>query len=161
MNKQANPLKKIDSFRWEIPRQGRMHVPGTIYSSEKLIDQLIQDQAVQQVKNVAELPGIVGRSLAMPDIHCGYGFCIGGVAAFSKDEGIISPGGIGYDISCGVRLIRTSLMFQDVKDRVDSLLRVLFSAVPSGVGSTGKLKLSRAGMLDVLHKGAQWAVKAG
>lgn len=155
------PLNKIDAYRWEIPKQGSMHVPGIIYASEKLITQIMSDQALQQVKNVATLPGIVSASLAMPDIHWGYGFCIGGVAAFRYDEGIISPGGIGYDISCGVRLMRTDLPIKEIKGKIDDILKILFSAVPSGVGSTGKIKLSKNEIKKVLRKGARWAVQNG
>ncbi|MFH1380049.1 MAG: RtcB family protein [bacterium] len=160
MNASIN-LRKINDYCWEIPRRDEMHVPGRIYTSEKLLPQILKDQAAGQVKNVAMLPGIVGNSLAMPDIHWGYGFPIGGVAGFKQEEGVISPGGIGYDISCGVRLMRTDLLFSEVRERVDELLRVLFAAVPSGVGSTSRLKLSNTEMKAVLHKGAQWAVGRG
>jgi len=159
--KNSPQLKKIDAFRWEIPAQGAMHVPGIIYASEKLIPQIMHDQALQQVEHVAAMPGIINKSLAMPDIHWGYGFPIGGVAAFDQDEGVISPGGIGYDISCGVRLMRTDLTIQEIEGTIDDVLKILFSAVPSGVGSTGKLKLSSQEIKKVLAKGARWAIEHG
>lgn len=161
MNTSSVTLNQIDTCQYEIPQQGNMRVPGRIYSSEELIKHVINDQAIQQVKNVAELPGIVNKSLGMPDIHWGYGFCIGGVAAFDADRGIISPGGIGYDISCGVRLMRTNLIFKEIKSNVENLIKILFTAVPSGIGSTGRLKLNKKQISDVLYKGAQWAVHAG
>src|SRR4030042_2593480 len=101
-------IKKISEVEWEIPKQGKMLVPGKIFASEKLIEQIRQDKTLEQVQNVAMLPGIIRASIAMPDAHCGYGFPIGGVAAFDLDSGIISPGGVGYDINCGVRLLKTA-----------------------------------------------------
>ena len=100
-------LRQIDAYRWEIPREGKMRTRGLIFSSKEMLPVIQADQSLQQVANVATLPGIVGPSLAMPDIHWGYGFAIGGVAAFDLDEGVVSPGGVGYDINCGVRLLRT------------------------------------------------------
>ena len=120
-----------------------MRVPGRIYASAELLETQKQDEAVQQVRNVAELPGIVGYSLAMPDFHWGYGFPIGGVAAFDLDEGVISPGGGGYDINCGVRLIRTSLRRADVVPKLRDLVNELFRTIPAGVGSEGAVKAPR------------------
>ncbi|MCL4235685.1 MAG: RtcB family protein, partial [Deltaproteobacteria bacterium] len=131
-------IERLDEVRYEIPREGAMRVPGRIYASEELLADIRKDQALAQVANVAHLPGIVGRSLAMPDIHWGYGFPIGGVAAFDADEGVISPGGVGYDINCGVRLIRTDIPKIDATDALDDLARALFSAIPSGVGSKSR-----------------------
>lgn len=154
-------IKKIDDFRWMIPSVGGMRVPGMIYSSEKLIKEMGSDQSPKQVANVAHLPGIVKYSLAMPDMHWGYGFPIGGVAAFDMKEGIISPGGVGYDINCGVRLMATKLHFDDIRDRLSHLVSALFRDIPSGVGSKGDLKLTIKEEKKVLQKGAGWAVSQG
>ena len=154
-------LKQVDEYRWEIEKTGSMRVPGMIYSSRGMIDGLVREKAAEQVANVASLPGIVGRSLAMPDIHWGYGFPIGGVAAFDVSEGVISPGGIGYDINCGVRLLCTNLSRKDAENRAPEIIKALFSSIPSGVGSTGKLSLSASEVRDVLENGAEWAVKKG
>ena len=108
-------LRQVDEYRWEIPREGKMRTRGLIFASQKMIAKIQEDQSLQQVANVATLPGIVGASLAMPDIHWGYGFPIGGVAAFDLDEGVVSPGGVGYDINCGVRLLRTNLQRPEVQ----------------------------------------------
>jgi tRNA-splicing ligase RtcB len=120
-----------------------------------------QDNSPDQVANVATLPGIVGFSMAMPDIHHGYGFAIGGVAAFDEREGIISPGGVGYDINCGVRLLRSDLTFDDVKPKIDKLVNAMFNNVPSGVGSEGRVRLSKEEIDWVLASGARWAVENG
>ena len=157
------PLQKVDDYRWKIPvsyQQG-MRVPGLIYADEEMIKQIRSDQAPQQVANVAHLPGLLGFSMAMPDIHWGYGFPIGGVAGVSMEEGVISPGGVGYDINCGVRLVRTGLTASDVKHHMRSLVERLFQNVPCGVGSSGKVKLSRKEEQDVLKEGAVWAVRQG
>ena len=119
-------LKRIDDYRWEIPPFGGMRVPGVIYSSERLMKGLEKDESPKQVANVAHLPGIVRYSLAMPDIHWGYGFPIGGVAAFDLEKGVISPGGVGYDINCGCRLVATKLKYDDIKDRLEKLVTALF-----------------------------------
>lgn len=152
---------KIDDWRWEIPKTGAMRVPGLIYASEKMLAVLSSDKATEQVANVATLPGIVGWSLAMPDIHWGYGFPIGGVAAMDVSDGVISPGGIGFDISCGVRLLRTNLSRKDVQKNIEPLVDGLFHNVPSGVGSTGRVRLTQDEMRDVFEKGAAWAVEKG
>ena len=157
------PLKKLDEWRWEIPQSYKpgMRVPGLLYASERMMQGIRQDQAPEQVANVAFLPGIVGYSMAMPDIHWGYGFPIGGVAATFVDEGVISPGGVGYDINCGVRLLTTNLMRGDIERKIDTLLSELFVNVPSGLGSKGKLKVSGKEMERVLTEGARWAVGRG
>jgi tRNA-splicing ligase RtcB len=156
-------LKKIDEFRYKIPRSYKtgMKTDGIIYASERMLPQITSDEAPEQVANVAFLPGIVGFSMAMPDIHWGYGFPIGGVAAFDIENGIISPGGVGYDINCGVRLLRTNLMDNDIKDKIKELVRAIFNNVPSGVGSTGKIRIDEREVKDVLTNGAQWALKKG
>src|SRR5512139_3141269 len=136
-------LVQLDEVRWEIPRTGGMRVPGLIYTDAATLPDIEKDQSCDQVYNVAHLPGIVGRSLAMPDVHWGYGFPIGGVAAFDLDEGVVSPGGVGYDINCGVRLLRTNLTRPAVTDRMDELVNTLFANIPSGLGSRRKdLKLT-------------------
>lgn len=155
-------LKKISDYVWEIPKDYRegMRVPGRIYADKKLLDD-IEEGALDQCANVAFLPGIVGYSIAMPDIHYGYGFPIGGVAAFDAEEGVISPGGVGYDINCGVRLLRTNLTVEDVKPRLKEIIDDLFVNVPSGVGSRGKIRLKPGGLDEVFENGVQWAVENG
>ena len=156
-------LIKIDDYRYKIPKtyKSGMRTDGVIYASEKLLQKIKEDQALEQVANVATLPGIVGNSLAMPDIHWGYGFPIGGVAAFDIEGGVISPGGVGYDINCGVRLLRTDLTYDDIKNKIRELVRSLFTNIPSGVGSTGKIRIDEKEVKDVLMNGAQWALKKG
>ncbi len=155
-------LKRLDAYRWLIPREGPMRTEGLIYASEDMLDDIYEDQSLVQVRNVATMPGIVGRALAMPDIHWGYGFPIGGVAAFDEEEGVISPGGVGYDINCGVRLLRSNLTRKDVEGKIEALINALFKNVPSGVGSHRKdLKLDKTQEKKVLLKGAQWAVEQG
>jgi len=157
------PLNKIDDYRWEIPRNYKagMRVPGLIYADENMLETIRDDRAPEQVANVAFLPGIVERSLAMPDIHLGYGFAIGGVAATRIEDGVVSPGGVGYDINCGVRLLRTNLTEKEVKPKIKELINELFNNVPSGLGSEGKIRLSDKDMDEVLVKGAKWAVEHG
>jgi tRNA-splicing ligase RtcB len=154
-------IKKIDEWRFLIPRMGPMRVPGLIFSSSELLPGIKGDQSLQQVVNVATLPGIVKHSLAMPDIHWGYGFPIGGVAAFDMEEGIISPGGVGYDINCGVRLLTTALPAYEVRPRVKELISGLFRNIPTGVGSRGRIRLSKKEESQVAVQGASWAVKKG
>ncbi len=154
-------LEKIDNFRWRIPKTGRMRVDGLIYSDEKLLKSIKEDESLVQVANVATLPGIVRYSLAMPDIHWGYGFPIGGVAAFDIEEGIISPGGVGYDINCGCRLMTTNLRADEIRPYLQRLVNDLFRHIPTGVGSTGAIKLSKKEEKKVALLGAEWAVKEG
>lgn len=161
MSKEKLELKRIDENRWEIPRTGGMRVPGIIYASERLIHDISTDESPRQVANVAYLPGIVKYSLAMPDIHWGYGFPIGGVAAFDLQEGIVSPGGVGYDINCGCRLMMTKLTLDDISHHLKELIIALFQNIPSGVGSKGDLKLSLQDEKKVLRQGACWAVEHG
>jgi tRNA-splicing ligase RtcB len=144
-----------------IPKDGNMRVPGLIFSNDELIKTLQNDQSLVQVANVATLPGIVGHSLAMPDIHWGYGFPIGGVAAFDPEEGIVSPGGVGYDINCGCRLMTTRLTDEEVRPRIKELVAALFRDIPTGVGSTGAIRLSKGETFKVASQGAAWAVKKG
>jgi tRNA-splicing ligase RtcB len=156
-------VRKIDSYRWEVPQSYRkgMRAPGLIYASENMLNQIWEDRALEQVVNVAFLPGIVGYSLAMPDIHWGYGFPIGGVAATRVKDGVVSPGGVGFDINCGVRLLRTNLSVEEIKPHIEHLVHTLFSNVPSGLGSEGKLKTTEKELEDVLCRGASWVVEKG
>jgi tRNA-splicing ligase RtcB len=161
MSEIMSGLKKLDDCRWMVPQTGGMKVPGIIYSSESLIREMGADESPKQVANVAHLPGIVKYSLAMPDMHWGYGFPIGGVAAFDLNNGIISPGGVGYDINCGCRLVTTRLLYDDIRDSMKELIHALFKDIPTGVGSKGVLKLSAKEEKKVLIEGAKWAVNHG
>jgi len=157
------PLIKKDEFRFEIPESFKpcMTTSALIYADDKMIESIKKDNAPEQAANVACLPGIVGRSLAMPDIHWGYGFPIGGVAAFDAESGVISPGGIGYDVNCGVKLVRTDLTAKDLQGKVGRLVDEIFENVPSGVGEKGKVRLTGSQIDDVLEGGAEWAVSQG
>lgn len=157
-------LKRVDANRWELPQSYKsgMRVPGMIFADESLLKYLMEDKSVEQVANVAFLPGIVGYSLAMPDIHWGYGFPIGGVAATAADgDGVISPGGVGFDINCGVRLLRTDLNEEDVRPHLRDLIATLFRDIHTGTGPGTRLKLNRNDINQVLTQGAAWAVKHG
>ena len=157
------PLNKLDEFRFEIPRTYKscMSTSAVIFADDKMIQSVKADNAPEQAANVACLPGIVGKSMAMPDIHWGYGFPIGGVAAFDAEKGVISPGGIGYDVNCGVKLVRTDLRVKDVGKDIKKVIDTVFEQVPSGVGEKGKLRLSISQIDDVLEGGAEWAVSQG
>ncbi|MBI4718842.1 MAG: RtcB family protein [Planctomycetes bacterium] len=158
------PLERIDDHRWRIPRSYKpgMRVDGLIYADRALVEAIKQDKSPEQVANVACLPGIVRYSLAMPDIHWGYGFCIGGVAATDPAQGgVISPGGVGYDINCGVRLIRTNLTFADVKPRLQALVDTLFKTVPCGVGKGGIVKFNKSELRELMSEGSPFVVRRG
>src|SRR5437763_9265551 len=150
------PLERVNDCCWRIPKaykQG-MRVDGLIFTSEAMLEQLQKDQAPDQVANVAFLPGIQYASLAMPDIHWGYGFCIGGVCATDPDEGgVISPGGVGYDINCGVRLVRSNLFYREVKPHVRTLVEELFRQVPTGVGKSGRFRFKDKELKHLLVEG--------
>ncbi len=156
-------VKKIDNYRWEIPTSYKagMLVPGLIFTSESMLNHIWEEQAAEQVANVAFLPGIIGHSMAMPDIHWGYGFPIGGVAATRVKDGVVSPGGVGFDINCGVRLLRTNLTAEEVMPKIKQLVAELYTSVPSGVGSEGKLRVSEKELNEVMVKGSRWAVEKG
>jgi tRNA-splicing ligase RtcB len=155
-------VEQIDQVRWRIPREGAMRTEGLVFATREMMAELRKEQALEQVRNVATLPGIVGPSIAMPDIHWGYGFPIGGVAAFDPDEGVVSPGGVGYDINCGVRLLRSALSVEEIRPRLKELADLLFRNVPSGVGSHRRdLKLTLAEERKVLQEGARWVVAQG
>jgi len=160
----VSQIERVDDYRWRISRdyQDGMRVPGLIYATEDMLNQITDNQAFKQVANVAHLPGIVKYSLAMPDIHWGYGFPIGGVAATDpKKKGVISPGGVGYDINCGVRLLRSNINYKDIESDIEELIQSIFTAIPTGVGSRGDIKLSIKEEKVVLFKGAKWAVDKG
>jgi tRNA-splicing ligase RtcB len=156
-------LEKVRDYLWELPRTGAMRVPGRVYVTAGMIDHVRNEGGLEQVRNVAHLPGIVGYSLAMPDIHWGYGFPIGGVAATDPaDGGVVSPGGVGYDINCGVRTMTTALRLEDVRDRLERMVQALFRHIPTGVGSAGAIEKVTPAELDrVATRGARWAVERG
>jgi tRNA-splicing ligase RtcB len=156
-------IERLDPYRWRIGRRGNMRTDGLVYASRRMFADIEREQSLQQVANVACLPGIVGYSMAMPDIHWGYGFPIGGVAAFDMDQGVISPGGVGYDINCGVRLLVSRLEAGDLaSEDIQGLVNELFRNIPSGVGSSRKdLKLTHQELKKVLREGAAWAVHEG
>ena len=155
-------IRKVNDYLWEIPRQGLMRVPGRIYGDEQLLDAGRKDRSLLQVANVAQLPGVVGYSLAMPDIHWGYGFPIGGVAATRMEDGVVSPGGVGYDINCGVRLVATGLQESEVRKKLQDLVHQIYQWVPCGVGSSGGIeKISEKEFLQLCRKGSRWAVEKG
>jgi tRNA-splicing ligase RtcB len=160
---QKNQLRKLDRYRWLVPRSTRpgMHTDALIYADEQLLEKILGDLSIEQAMNVACLPGIVGRSLAMPDIHQGYGFPIGGVAATDFHHGVISPGGVGFDINCGVRLLGSTLDRSEVTPKLRELVNQLFRDVPSGTGSEGTVPCSFADLDDVLERGAVWVVERG
>ncbi len=154
-------LEEISDYTWRVPQQGRMRVPGIIYADKALIRQM-DDKVYQQVTNVASLPGIVKASYAMPDAHWGYGFPIGGVAGFDAAEGgVVSAGGVGFDISCGVRTLTTGLRHDALEDSKQALADALFMYIPAGIGSTGRLHLKPTDMRAMLKGGARWAVQQG
>ncbi|MBI4830421.1 MAG: RtcB family protein, partial [Candidatus Lindowbacteria bacterium] len=156
-------IEKVGDYVFEIKRSGPMRVPARIYADDELMKDISKDKSPEQAANVATLPGIVKYSLAMPDIHWGYGFPIGGVAATDPQEGgIISPGGVGYDINCGVRLMRTNLSIQDIRPKIRELVATLFHAIPTGVGAKGAIeKLSPPELRKLVIKGSKWAVERG
>ncbi len=158
------PLERIDDTRWRIPKSYKkeMRVDGIIYADDVLMEQVKKDKSPEQVANVACLPGIVGASLAMPDIHWGYGFCIGGVAATDpKQGGVISPGGVGYDINCGVRLLSTNIDAEDARSRMQTIVETLFRTVPCGVGRGGVIKFDKKQLRRLMAEGSRYVVNEG
>ena len=153
--------KQINEFTWKIEKQGQMNVPAIIYSSQPLMEKVKTDKTFQQIMNVACLKGIVKNAIAMPDAHEGYGFPIGGVAAFDMDEGIISPGGIGYDINCSVRLLRTDYDFKDIMSKRTELLNEMFKNVPVGTGRKGIINFNKDQVLETMDRGAKWIIEQG
>ncbi len=153
-------MKEVRPGVWEIAPRGSMRVPLRIYGTKKIIKEL-EETAIKQGMNVASLPGIVKYSIMLPDAHQGYGFPIGGVAAFDVEEGVISPGGVGFDINCGVRVILTNLKEEEVRPKLKELADELYKNIPAGLGSEGKLKLSRAQLDEVMVEGVRWAIDMG
>jgi len=160
---EKSQLRKLDDYRWLVPRSTKpgMLTDALIYADERLLEQIVKDLSIEQAMNVAFLPGIVGRSLAMPDIHQGYGFPIGGVAATDLHKGVISPGGVGFDINCGVRLLAGTLRKDEVTPKLRELVNQLFRDVPSGTGSQGFVECSWRDLDEVLARGAAWVVEHG
>lgn len=156
-------LAKLEDYLWELPKETRpgMLVPARVYALEPLLDAILDDRSLEQLANVATLPGIVKASMVMPDVHEGYGFPIGGIAATRYPDGAISPGGIGYDINCGVRLLISELSYNEIKHRLEELSKEMYRQAPSGMGKGGFIKLSAKNMDKVLSKGAAWAVGEG
>jgi len=154
-------IKKIQDTVWEIAKTGKMQVPGIVFASDSLMEKIKQDKTLEQVKNVACLPGIVSKSIAMSDAHQGYGFSIGGVAAFDKKKGIVSPGGVGYDINCGVRLLATNVSAGDIAKKMKPLLDDLYKRVPSGVGEKSTISFDLKEIKAILEQGAPWVVAKG
>lgn len=156
-------LEQLSATKWRIPKSSKpgMLVDGFIYADEELLDIAGEAEAIEQVANVAFLPGIVKGSFAMPDIHWGYGFPIGGIAATDAEKGVISPGGVGYDISCGVRLLKTNMRYEEVKKYMEPLMYELGRNVPKGLGGKGNIKVNKKDMEKILATGAKWAVKKG
>lgn len=158
-----NYFKKISNNTWEAPKdiQKRMNVPARVYASEKIFEESLKDKSLEQLVNVACLPGIIKYSLAMPDIHEGYGFPIGGVAAMDIENGVISPGGVGYDINCGMRLLRSDLSEKDAKPHIENLASEIQKEVPSGLGQGGKIKLNIADINKIIENGSQRIIEQG
>lgn len=154
-------IKKLNDYSYEVSKEGKMNVPLKIFASEKLMEKMQSDRCITQGMNVASLPGIQGWSIMMPDAHQGYGFSIGGVAAFDMKTGVISPGGIGFDINCGVRVVATNLTKDEVAPRIQELLDVLYKVIPSGVGEESQQRLTDEELEEVLAKGAKWLVEQG
>ncbi len=154
-------VKKVSENVYQVDKTGKMNVPVIIYASEKLLKDMEKDKCIEQMKNVSMLPGIQKFSIVLSDAHQGYGFSIGGVAAFDLEKGVISPGGIGYDINCSVRLLRTNLTRKDIIGKEEVISKQLYKAIPSGVGKGTKIKITKEDLNEVLKKGAKWAVEKG
>lgn len=158
-------VKRIDENIYEIEPHSKgnfkMNVPVHIYANDYILGKIKEDRTLDQITNVATLKGIKKHAIALPDAHQGYGFCIGGVAGTDAETGMVSPGGVGYDINCGVRLLRTNMHVNDVKEKLPSLLDTIFNNIPSGLGSEGKININRNGLNDLLDKGLDWALEKG
>lgn len=157
-------IKQVSDFVWELPKKEKygvkMNVPARVYGSRKIIEDM-DTNVIEQITNVATLPGIVNHAMCMPDGHSGYGFPIGGVAAMDPEEGVISPGGIGFDVNCGMRLVTTNLTEKDVRPKLKELVNRLFERVPAGVGTKGFMKLNRNQFINAIENGAEWCVEQG
>ncbi|OUC05905.1 tRNA-splicing ligase, partial [Litorilinea aerophila] len=160
---QMKDLIRIDKYVWEIPKSYRhdMRVPARIYASRTLLEKALTDKSIEQLVNATTLPGIVGYAIAMPDVHQGYGFPVGGVAATRLPDGVISPGSIGYDINCGVRLLASDIYADEIEPHLDTLATALYQNCPSGVGQGGRFRLSDKELDQVLAEGAHWCLSRG
>ena len=154
-------LQKLDDYVWEMPQEGGMNVPGRIFASRRLLEEIAEDKTLHQLRNSAHLPGITKYAICMPDGHQGYGFPVGGVGAIDAETGCISPGAIGYDINCGVRLMRTNLDIRDLEGREEELVDALFTNIPSGLGGGGVVETDIDTVTEILSRGVQWAVDEG
>ncbi len=152
-------LKKISEVKYLIEKSGDMNTDAVVFASEKILPKILEDKSLEQLINVASLPGIVGNAVAMPDIHWGYGFPVGGVAAFDVNEGIVSPGGVGFDINCGVRLHLTNLQYEDIKEKIEDIVNWVFKLVPAGVGLSGHIKLGKTEMKKVAEQGVRFVIQ--
>jgi tRNA-splicing ligase RtcB len=154
-------LEQVDEYVWELPREGEMRVPARVFASEELLEQIGDDKTLQQLRNATHLPGIANYAVCMPDGHQGYGFPVGGVGATDVETGCISPGSVGYDINCGVRMVKTNLTYEDVQGREQELVDALFEAVPSGLGGGGVVETSKEQVEQILERGVDWALEHG
>ena len=152
-------LERLREYVWEVPKHGEMRVPARVLASESLLEEIVQDKSIEQIVNTTHLPGIQQYAVCMPDSHQGYGFPVGGVAAIDAEDGCISPGAVGYDINCGVRMVKTPLTYEDVRGHEEELVEALFEAIPSGLGGGGVV--DNAPVEEVLEYGVQWAVEEG
>ncbi|MFQ6094252.1 MAG: RtcB family protein, partial [bacterium] len=158
---ELSKLQRQKEYEWAISTSGEMRVPAVIYANQDLLEEM-DEKVYEQITNVASLPGIQRAAIGMPDAHWGYGFPIGGVAAFdAKEGGVVSVGGVGFDVNCGVRTLKTDLTLEDMKPRLKEFLEALFRTVPAGVGSRGQISLNRKEVNQVLVKGAEWVVQKG
>jgi tRNA-splicing ligase RtcB len=157
------PIRKVEDLVWEIPIEYNPHmrVPVRVYADDALLNMMKRDATLQQCVNITQLPGILKYGITLPDGHQGYGFPIGGVAAFDAEEGIITPGGVGYDINCGVRLLRTDLTYKDVRPKATELIDRIFRLVPCGVGVGSKIRLSTGELDNAVSEGVDWAINKG
>ncbi|MCU4717941.1 RtcB family protein [Halapricum hydrolyticum] len=154
-------LQRVREYVWEIPREGEMNVPARVLASESLLEEISDDKTLEQLKNTTHLPGIQKYAVCMPDGHQGYGFPVGGVAGIDSENGCISPGAVGYDINCGVRLLKTNLRYEDVRGREEELVDALFDAIPSGLGGGGVFEGTRGDIEAILEDGMEWALEQG
>ncbi len=150
-------LHRVSDYEWLIPRQDDMNVDGLIIGSQVLVESM-DDMVYQQLKNVASLPGILDKAIVLPDAHSGYGFPIGCIAAFDRNDGIICMGGVGFDINCGVRMVTTNLIYQDIEKKVESLIKAFYKVIPCGLGSVSKINLSKKEIREILVEGARWVI---
>ncbi|MEM3070573.1 MAG: RtcB family protein, partial [Candidatus Bathyarchaeia archaeon] len=157
------PINQVEELVWEVPKSSdpRMRVPARIYADRELLEMMRRDETLRQTVNMTYLPGILKYAVTLPDGHQGYGFPIGGVAAFDEDEGVISPGGVGYDINCGVNLMRTDMKYEEVKPKLSELIDRIFRLVPSGVGVGSKLRLTKMEQDRAVVEGVEWAIERG